>query len=166
MDKAQATAHSLLCTNTPGVLDDSVAEHTINLLFAAARQTVAQAARLRAGEWAPQMGERAERQDASGHRLRGDWTAVAQMAARGLGMKVIGCEVADLDVKRMQQEFGFAGVVKDFAEAVGGGLCQPAHPVSAGDPALPERRAAGPAAGGMLGREHSAGRVGGRGGAV
>jgi phosphoglycerate dehydrogenase-like enzyme len=44
---------------------------------------------------------------------------VAQIAARGLGMKVIGCEVLDLDVKRMQREFGFSTVVKSFAEAVG-----------------------------------------------
>ena len=118
VDKAQATANGLLCTNTPGALDDSVAEHTINLLFAAARHTVGQAAAVRAGSWSPQVGTE----------LRGKTLAVigcgaigrrvAQIAARGLEMKVVGCEVADLDVERMQREFGFTTVVKDFADAV------------------------------------------------
>jgi phosphoglycerate dehydrogenase-like enzyme len=135
VDKAQATASGLLCTNTPGALDDSVAEHTINLLFAAARHTVGQAAALRAGSWSPQVGTE----------LRGKTLAVigcgaigrrvAQIAARGLEMKVIGCEVADLDAERMQREFGFSTVVKDFAAAVNG-----ADFVTLHIPSLPETR--------------------------
>ena len=135
VDKAQATAHGLLCTNTPGALDDSVAEHTINLLFAAVRHTVTQAARLRAGDWAPQMGTE----------LRGKTLAiigcgaigrrVAQIAAHGLGMTVIGCEVMELEVKRMRREFGFSAMVKVFAEAVSG-----ADFVSLHIPSLPETR--------------------------
>ena len=135
VDKAQATAHGLLCTNTPGALDDSVAEHTINLLFAAARQTVTQAARLRAGEWAPQMGAELKGKTLAVIGCGAIGRRVAQIAARGLGMKVVGCEVADLDVKRMQQEFGFAAVVKDFAEAV-----RAADFVSLHIPSVPETR--------------------------
>jgi phosphoglycerate dehydrogenase-like enzyme len=135
VDKAEATARMLLCTNTPGALDDSVAEHTVNLMLAAARQTVTQAARLRAGEWAPRMGAE----------LRGKRLAIigcgaigrrlGQIAARGLGMTVVGCEVAELDLQRMQSEFGFSSVVKDFGEAVPG-----ADFVSLHIPSLPETR--------------------------
>ena len=37
IDKMRATAARVLCTNTPGVLDQSVAEHTMLLVAAAAR---------------------------------------------------------------------------------------------------------------------------------
>ncbi len=135
VDKAQATARALLCTNTPGTLDNSVAEHTIGLMLAAARQTVTQAGRLRAGEWAPQMGAE----------LRGKTLAVigcgpigqhvGQTAARGLSMTVVGCEVAEVDLPRMRSEFGFVSVVRDFEEAVKG-----ADFVSLHIPSLPQTR--------------------------
>src|SRR5690242_9670378 len=38
VDKQKATARGLLCTNTPGVLDQSVAEHAMLLIAAAARK--------------------------------------------------------------------------------------------------------------------------------
>ena len=135
VDKAQATAHGLLCTNTPGALDDSVAEHTINLLFAAARQTVEQSARLRAGEWSPQMGAELKGKTLAIIGCGAIGRRVAQIAVHGLGMKVIGCEVSDLDVKRMQQEFGFSTVVKSFTEAVSG-----VDFVSLHIPSVPETR--------------------------
>ncbi|HOX56900.1 MAG TPA: NAD(P)-dependent oxidoreductase [Candidatus Paceibacterota bacterium] len=135
VDKAQATARGLLCTNTPGALDDSVAEHTINLLFAAARHTVAQAARLRAGDWAPQMGSELKGKTLAVIGCGAIGRRVGQMAARGLGMKVAGCEVADLDVERLCAECGFASVVRDFGEAVDG-----ADFVSLHIPSLPQTR--------------------------
>jgi phosphoglycerate dehydrogenase-like enzyme len=135
VDKAQATARGLLCANTPGALDDSVAEHTINLLFAAARATVSQAARLRAGEWAPQMGFELKGKTLAVIGCGAIGRRVGQIAARGLGMTVVGCEVAELDVHRMRQEFGFASVVKDFTQAVKG-----AQFVSLHIPSLPQTR--------------------------
>ncbi len=135
VDKAQATTRGLLCTNTPGALDDSVAEHTINLLFAAARQTVSQAAGLRAGEWAPRMGAELKGKTLAVIGCGAIGRRVGQMAAHGLGMTVVGCEVVDLDMKRMQQEFGFSTVVKDFAAAVKG-----ADFVSLHIPSLPATR--------------------------
>lgn len=135
VDKAQATARGVLCTNTPGVLDDSVAEHTIGLLFAAARQTVSQAARLRAGEWAPQMGAELNGKTLVVIGCGAIGRRVGRMAARGLGMKVVGCEVAEVDLQRLQRESGFDSVVKDFEEAV-----KEADFVSLHIPSLPETR--------------------------
>ncbi len=135
VDKVQATARGLLCTNTPGALDDSVAEHTINLLFAAARQTVSQAARLRAGEWAPQMGSELKGKTLAIIGCGAIGRRVGRIAARGLGMNVVGCEVAKLDRQRMQREFGFVSVVNDFGAAV-----KEADFVSLHIPALPATR--------------------------
>jgi len=135
VDKARATARGLLCTNTPGVLDDSVAEHTIGLMFAAARQTVTQACQARAGEWAPRLGAELKGRTLAVIGCGAIGRRVGQMAAHGLGMKVIGCEVAAVELPRMQQEFGFGSVVKEFGEAVKG-----ADFVSLHIPSLPETR--------------------------
>lgn len=135
LDKQQATARGILCSNTPGALDDSVAEHTINLLFAAARQTVSQAARLRSGEWGPQMGTELKGKTLAIIGCGAIGRRVAQVAARGLSMKVVGCEVQALDVGRLRQESGFETVVQDFPEAVSG-----ADFVSLHIPSLPETR--------------------------
>ena len=56
VDKVQATAHELLCTNTPGALDDSVAEHTLWLMGGLARHLVPSDARLRAGAFSGTAG--------------------------------------------------------------------------------------------------------------
>jgi len=53
IDKIKATASGLLCTNTPGVLNQSVAEHTMMLIAAAARALVAMSASLTKGGWDP-----------------------------------------------------------------------------------------------------------------
>jgi phosphoglycerate dehydrogenase-like enzyme len=135
VDKAQATANGVLCTNTPGALDDSVAEHTINLLFAAARHTISQAAGLRAGKWEPRMGSELKGKTLTIVGCGAIGRRVGEIASHGLGMKVVGCEVADLDVEKMQREFGFVRVVKDFAEAVSG-----ADFVSLHIPSVPETR--------------------------
>jgi len=118
VDKDLATKRGLLCTNTPGALDDSVAELTIGLIVAAARRVPAQVSATRAGAWSPMVGSE----------LRGKTLAivgcgaigrrVARIASSGFGMAVVGCEVADVDVEPLKRECGFAGIVKDFAEAV------------------------------------------------
>lgn len=118
IDKALATARGLLCTNTPGVLDDSVAEHTINLLLAAARHTVVVAGAMTAGRW----------QGLVGSELKGKTLAVigcgpigcrvASIASRGFGMKVLGCELKAEGAERLRLEYGFSEVTTDFAAAV------------------------------------------------
>ena len=49
IDKRKATDAGLLCTNTPGVLDASVAEHTALLMLAVARRLHALTAEMTAG---------------------------------------------------------------------------------------------------------------------
>src|SRR5919201_575182 len=53
IDKAKATAAGLLCTNTPGVLNQSVAEHTMLLVGAAARRLIALSTAMAREVWEP-----------------------------------------------------------------------------------------------------------------
>src|SRR5207247_4768495 len=56
IDKARATAAGLLCTNTPGVLNQSVAEHTMLLVGAAARTLMTMSTSMARRVWDPAMG--------------------------------------------------------------------------------------------------------------
>jgi len=66
IDKTLATAAGLLCTNTPDVLHQSVAELTMLLILAAARHLPAVDGAMREGRWAPQPG--VELHDRTGRR--------------------------------------------------------------------------------------------------
>ena len=63
IDLAAATEHGVVVANTPGENTDSVAEHAVSLLLAAARNVVDADRATRAGEW--------RRADFRGHDLRG-----------------------------------------------------------------------------------------------
>ena len=70
IDKARATAAQVLCTNTPGVLDQSVAEHAMLLVAAASRNLTS--ALGEHGERRVELvgGPRPARQEARGYRVR------------------------------------------------------------------------------------------------
>jgi len=113
-----ATARGLFCTNTPGVLDVSVAEYTLGLISAAARKTAVLNETTKRGDWLP----------AVGLELAGKCLAVigcgpigcrvARIASLGYGMRVVGCEVREVDMEAMKREHGFERIVSDFSEAV------------------------------------------------
>ena len=120
IDKEQATRHGLLCTNTPGALDDSVAEHAIALLLALARQIPVQAASMVAGEWSPRVGT-----ELAGKKLAiigcgGIGRRVGRIASQGFGMEVVGLKRSQTETRELQEHFGFTCVVTDFEEAVRG----------------------------------------------
>lgn len=115
IDKEMATRSGLLCTNTPGVLDESVAEHALLLMLAASRHLPTLVSGMRDGTWA--LGP-------AGSELRGKTLAVigggrigqatARIASLGFGMHVIGC-------RRTPGSPGpFDSVTTDYAEAVRG----------------------------------------------
>jgi lactate dehydrogenase-like 2-hydroxyacid dehydrogenase len=116
VDKQLATARQLHCTNTPGVLDQSVAEHAMLLIAAASRRFTSALASMTNGTWTSPAG-----QDLQGKRLAvigcgGIGRAVARIASLGYGMRVAGCTrpgaagPAALD--------NFERVTNDFAAAV------------------------------------------------
>jgi phosphoglycerate dehydrogenase-like enzyme len=118
VDKAKATRAGVMCTNTPGVLDRSVAEHAILLMLAAARHLPRNASDMRRGTW--DLGP-------SGSELGGKTLAVAgcgrigravaRIAARGFGMRVVGIRRSAAGVGRDED---FDLITNDFAAGVRG----------------------------------------------
>jgi phosphoglycerate dehydrogenase-like enzyme len=91
IDISRATEARVLCTNTPDVLNQSVAEHTMLLIAAAAKDLIPASASMLRNGWDPTTG-----QELSGKRLAvvgcgGIGRAVARIAALGYGMQVVGC---------------------------------------------------------------------------
>jgi phosphoglycerate dehydrogenase-like enzyme len=114
IDLARATAAGLLCTNTPGVLDESVAELTMLLIAGAARHFTTIAGKMRDREWSPRTGvELAGKTLAiiGGGRIG---QAVARIAAGGFQMRVIGCRRSASTVA----EPPFHVMTPDFSAAV------------------------------------------------
>jgi len=117
IDKDKATAAGVLCTNTPGVLDQSVAELTVLLILAAARRLASLDAEMRRGAW--DLGP-------SGIELRGKTLAVigggrigqatARIASQGFGMRTIGFR----RTARPADAAVFDSMATDFASAVSG----------------------------------------------
>ena len=116
IDKAKATAAGLLCTNTPGVLNQSVAEHTMLLVGAAARTLVAVSTGMVRHAWDPTTGG-----ELKGKRLAiigcgSIGRDVARIASLGYGMQVTGCTRPDAPPPMALQHFG--EVTNDFGTAV------------------------------------------------
>lgn len=134
VDKQKATARGLLCTNTPGVLDQSVAEHAMLLIAAAARKLTSALASMTSGAWVSPAG-----QDLHGKRIAvvgcgGIGRALARIAALGYGMRVVGCTRPGAPTPASLEHFEL--VTDDFAEAVRDAdfvsLHMPATPENAG----------------------------------
>ena len=116
IDKVKATAAGLLCTNTPDVLHQSVAELTMTMIGAAARHVLTVANALRDGRWAPRQGTELEGKTLV---LVGCGTiaqATARIAVAGYGMRAIGVARRVPDAGRRLEHFD--RITDDFADAV------------------------------------------------
>ncbi|MFO1500458.1 MAG: NAD(P)-dependent oxidoreductase [Verrucomicrobiota bacterium] len=118
IDKSLATEHRLLCTNTPGVLDDSVAEHAFGMLLTLARQSSLLAARMAAGEWSPRMGIEVAGKTLAVIGCGRIGCRLARIATRGFGLKAVGLRKQAAPAQHLCEAFGFDRIVTDFAEAV------------------------------------------------
>jgi len=116
IDKARATAAGLFCTNTPGVLSQSVAEHTMLLVAAAARALVPMATDLARQVWAPVMGVELQGRTLAIVGCGSIGRSVARIASLGYGMRVVGCSRPDVPPPGALEHF--ARVTNDFASAV------------------------------------------------
>ena len=118
IDKEKAAAKGLLCTNTPGVLDDSVAEHTIALMLSVARNIAAHDAELVAGKWLPRTGMELRDRTLAVIGCGPIGRRVTSIASSGFGMRVVGCEIAPVDAVELRDRYGFASLTPTFEEAV------------------------------------------------
>jgi phosphoglycerate dehydrogenase-like enzyme len=118
IDKAKATAAGLLCTNTPGVLNQSVAEHTMLLVAAAARTLIAMSTRMARHAWDPATGVELQGKILAIIGCGGIGRSVARIASLGYGMQVVGCSRPDAPPPAPLEHFDL--VTNDFATAVRG----------------------------------------------
>jgi len=114
IDKAQATSAGILCTNTPGVLEHSVAELTMLLVLAAARHLPEVTARTRGGEWGARVGSEVRGKSLAVIGRGRIGNAVMQLAS-AFGMQVVCAGRND--------DFGIAASDADFVS-----LHLPANP--------------------------------------
>lgn len=92
VDLATATRLGILVTNTPGLLDEGVADYTFSLLLAAARGVGEGHHTMREGAWAPQWGE-----DVNGKTLGiigyGRIGRAVAKRASGFGMRILAYDL-------------------------------------------------------------------------
>ena len=117
IDKAKATSAGLLCTNTPSVLDQSVAELTFLLVAASARRLTAIAGAMRDGQWTPQLGTELRGKTLTIVGAGRIGQAVARIAKRGFEMRVVGCRRKG-STAPMPAGGDFDVVTDDVAEAL------------------------------------------------
>jgi len=91
VNKSLAGQHGIVVTNTPGVLDVSVAEHTLWLMGCLARKTTRLETQMRAGQFAGETGMelRGKKLGILGFGAIG--RRVSAIAHFGFGMRVIAC---------------------------------------------------------------------------
>jgi len=116
IDKVKATAAGLLCTNTPGVLDQSVAELTMAFISAAARHVTTTDGEMRGGAWKQRQGVELAGKTLAIIGAGRIGTAVARIASAGFGMRVVGCRVSAL--AGVPAEPPYAEITNDFRRAV------------------------------------------------
>jgi len=115
IDKRKATTAGLLCTNTPGVLNQSVAEHTMLLVAAAARPLLSTSANMTRHVWDPLPGVELQGKTLAIVGCGGIGRAVARIAALGYGMRVVGCSRPGLPPPAAWEHFDV--ITNDFALA-------------------------------------------------
>jgi phosphoglycerate dehydrogenase-like enzyme len=129
LDLARATSAGVLCTNTPGALDQSVAELTMMFISAAARHLVRTAEETRQGAWLLHEGVELAGKTLAVVGSGRIGTAIARIASAGFGMRVIGTR----RTRSAMHDPAFADIAVDFASAV-----RDADYVSLNIPAAPE----------------------------
>ncbi|MFA6508098.1 MAG: NAD(P)-dependent oxidoreductase, partial [Treponemataceae bacterium] len=83
----------ILVANTPGTLDQSVAEHAMTLIAALARRLIIQDADVKAGRWAPVMAEELSGKTLAIIGFGSIGRTLARIAKLGFGMKISAFDI-------------------------------------------------------------------------
>jgi len=118
IDKEKIKEASLYFTNTPNVLNHSVAELTLALMMISARHLVGLTESIKNGQWQPLIGSELINKTLAVIGCGAIGCRVAQIAALGFQMKVIGHDIRELDVNQLKREYGFSSIVREFSTAV------------------------------------------------
>jgi phosphoglycerate dehydrogenase-like enzyme len=119
IDREKATAAGIVCTNTPGTLDQSVAEQTMAFVAAAARRLLVMDGRMKQHVW-----EHVQGVELSGRTLAivgcgKIGGAVARIAHAGFGMRVVGYRRSSGSGRPVEAAEMYAEVTDDYGRAVG-----------------------------------------------
>ena len=106
VDKQKATDAGLIVTNTPGVLDNSIAEHAVFLMGSLVRFISSQNYIMKAGDWQPKLGYELRDKTLLIVGCGGIGRKLARIASFGFKMKVLGYDTAKLDSDKMKKDFG------------------------------------------------------------
>jgi phosphoglycerate dehydrogenase-like enzyme len=118
VDKPLATKHRLLCTNTPHVLDQSVAELTFLLVAAAARHLPTIAGAFQQNRWDMKQGSELKGKTLTMVGAGRIGTAVARIASRGFDMRTVAYRRPQSKALQETSEH-FAEVTTDLEKALG-----------------------------------------------
>jgi len=115
----RATESGIVCTNTPGALDQSVAELTMLFICAASRHFPRTANETRHGAWTLYEGQEVAGKTLAVIGSGRIGTSIARIASAGFGMRVIGSrrtrpDVIDPAFERVTADFGDAVRTADF----------------------------------------------------
>ncbi len=118
IDKRKASEKKQFVTITPGVLDQSVAEHAIFLMGSLARKIPIKDAEIKKDTWHKTKGI-----ELSGRTLLivgcgAIGSKVAKIASFGFDMNVIAFDVARLDQKKMKKRYGISKIVNQPDESL------------------------------------------------
>jgi len=118
IDLAKATQAGILCTNTPGTLDPSVAEITMMFIAAAARHLVFVHTAMRRGSWTPRTGTELAGKTVAIIGSGRIGAATAKIASAGFGMRVIGCRRSTKGREDSEAAGVFHAITADYRTAV------------------------------------------------
>jgi len=120
VDKERATASGLYVTNTPGVLEDAVAEHAVALMLAMSKQLPHFIREMQEGRWAPVQTSELRGKTLAVIGCGGIGRRVARTAHVGFGMTVVGADMSMAAGDELRRQWGVSRMTTDFAEAVSG----------------------------------------------
>ena len=118
VDKALAYKNSSVVANTPGVLDDSVAEQALWLIGALARQIDLHGRNMRAGSWQPMLGSELKGKTLLIVGCGNIGRKVARIASFGFGMEVAAYDSMALDAEEMRENYGIYTIIPSLDEAL------------------------------------------------
>ena len=118
IDKEKAKNKNIYVTNTPGVLDTSVAEHTVWLMGCLARKVAEADQNMHRKEWKPSVGFELSGKTISIIGCGAIGRKVARICSFGFDMNVIGFDIAELNHGQLNKMYGISKVTRDYAEAV------------------------------------------------
>lgn len=118
VDKQKATEKGLIVTNTLGVLDDSVAEHTIFLMGAISRNISRHNLQMKNNNWSPAIGSELKGKTLLVIGMGPIGKKTSKIASFGFGMDVIGCDITDLDQQQLIKDAGINKLVKSYENEI------------------------------------------------